>query len=96
MEIGKQNNFIMKKELRYYTPLLMGFALCLIGIFTPPVGEISTGVLYASGMFLILCAAVVGADIPSILHEIRLIKQTTITAVQNEYIKNKEENNNIE
>lgn len=57
----------MAKELKFYVPLIMGFILCLIGVFCPPIGDITAGVLYASGMFMCVSASVVGLDIPSIL-----------------------------
>lgn len=68
----------MSKELRYYTPLFMGFVLDLIGIFAPPIGQISKEVIYATGCFLLLCATVVGLDVPATLREIRLIKNNVI------------------
>lgn len=66
-----------KQELRYYTPLVMGFIIIMIAMIVPPLGVIPTSALYGAGMFLILCAAVVGLDIPAILHEINEMKRLT-------------------
>lgn len=65
---------MIRKEIRFYVTMLLGYALLMISLFTPPVGVISTSVLYASGMFLILSGATIGIDIPSIIKEIRLLR----------------------
>lgn len=72
-----------KQEMRYYTPLIMGFIILMIAMLVPPIGVIPTSALYGAGMFLILCAAVVGLDIPAILHEINEMKRLTIETHQN-------------
>lgn len=61
----------MKRELRFYITLILGYALLIIGVFTPPVSVIDTSILYASGMFIVLAGAIIGIDIPEILREIR-------------------------
>ena len=63
-----------KQEMKYYTPLIMGFIIMTIGLIAPPLGAIPSSAIYAGGCFLILCAAVVGLDVPAILREIRLLK----------------------
>ena len=72
-----------KQEMRFYTPLIMGFIIIMMAMMVPPIGVIPTSALYAAGMFLILCAAVVGLDVPSILHEINEMKRLTIENYQN-------------
>lgn len=71
----------MKKELRYYVPLVMGFIFMLIGIFTPPIGDIYPSILYGTGMFLIIAAAGIGLDIPATLHEINELKKIKINEI---------------
>lgn len=67
-----------RQEMRYYIPLIMGFIILMIAMLVPPIGVIPTSALYGAGMFLILCAAVVGLDIPSLLHEINELKRLRI------------------
>lgn len=61
----------MKRELRFYITLILGYTLLLFGVFTPPVSVIDTSILYASGMFIVLAGATIGIDIPEILREVR-------------------------
>lgn len=82
----------MSKEFKYYVPLIMGFILCIIGVFCPPMGEISTGVLYGSGMFLCLCAAVVGLDVPAILAQVNEMKRLSLEQFKIELNARQEEN----
>lgn len=77
-----------KQELRYYVPLCMGFIIIMIALLVPPVGVIPTSALYGGGIFLCLCAAIVGLDIPSILHEINEMKRLALQTF------NQNENNN--
>ena len=72
-----------KQEMRFYTPLIMGFIIMTIGLIAPPLGAIPSSAIYAGGCFLILCAAVVGLDVPAILHEINEMKRLTIENCQN-------------
>lgn len=72
-----------KQEMRYYTPLTMGFIILMIAMLVPPIGVIPTSALYGAGMFLILCAAVVGLDIPAILHELNEFKRLKIEEINN-------------
>lgn len=74
MIMSKEN----KQELRYYVPLIMGFIIMMIALISPPLGAISSSAIYGGGCFLILCAAVVGLDIPSLLHEINELKKLKI------------------
>lgn len=67
-----------KQEMRYYTPLIMGFIIMMIALIAPPFGEVPKSAIYAGGAFLVLCAAVVGMDIPAILHEINEMKKLTL------------------
>ena len=65
----------MKREIRFYITMLLGYALMLIGMFIPPQGVIEASVLYASGMLIILAGTTIGLDIPTIIREIRLFKK---------------------
>lgn len=69
---------MMRQELRYYVPLVMGFIILMIAMLVPPIGVIPTSALYGAGMFLVLCAAIVGLDVPSILHEVNELKRLVI------------------
>lgn len=71
----------VKQDLRYYIPLVMGFIIIIFAMCVPPLGVIPTSALYAAGMFLILCAAVVGLDIPAILHEVNELKRLSIKEI---------------
>lgn len=73
----------MKQEFRYYTPLFMGFIIMMIGLIAPPLGSIPSSAIYAGGCFLILCAAIVGLDVPAILHEINEMKRMKIDELKN-------------
>lgn len=67
-----------KQEMRYYTPLCMGFIIMMIALIAPPLGSIPTSAIYGGGCFLILCAAVVGLDIPALLHEMNEMKKLKV------------------
>lgn len=75
----------MKKEMRYYIPLFMGFILMMIGLIAPPIGDISSGAIFAGGSFLILCATIAGLDIPSTLHEINELKKINLNEATKEH-----------
>lgn len=83
-----------RKDGRFFVTLSMGFILLIIGVICPPVGEISRSILYGSAMLLILSGGIVGLDVPSILHEIRLLRQDIIT--DNKVIKEEEKVSEIE
>lgn len=68
----------MSKELRYYTPLCMGFIIMMIALLSPPLGDIPKNAIYGGGCFLILCATVVGLDVPATLKEIRLLRNNIV------------------
>lgn len=74
----------IKIEFRYYTPLIMGFFIMCVALFAPPIGVVNTSAIYAGGCFLILCAAVVGLDIPALLHEINELKRLKIEETKKE------------
>lgn len=73
----------MKREIRFYITMLLGYALMMIGMFIPPRGVIEASVLYASGMLIILAGTTIGIDIPAIIKEIRLFKKEMLNS-QNE------------
>jgi len=63
-----------KRELRFYTCLVMGFALVVGGFFSPPLGVIHNSVIVVFGIFLSLGGLCVGVDLKGIIHELRLLK----------------------
>lgn len=73
-----------KKELRYYAPLIMGFFIMCVALFAPPIGVVPASAIYAGGSFLILCATVVGLDVPAALREIRLLRQNVVEEIVRE------------
>lgn len=79
-----------RQELRYYVPLCMGFIMMAVSLALPPIGIIPTSVLYGSGMFLCLCAAVVGLDVPEILKQVNELKRINLEKLKSE-MKNNEE-----
>lgn len=79
-----------RQEIRYYIPLVMGFIIMMIALIAPPLGVIPSSAIYGGGCFLVLCAAVVGLDVPAILHEVNELKRLSIK----EITKNKTEGEN--
>lgn len=73
-----------RQELRYYTPLIMGFSIMIIALLCPPIGALPSSAIYAGGCFLVLAGAVIGMDIPAILHEVNELKRLRIQQAQND------------
>lgn len=65
----------MKQEVRFYTCLILGFTLVILGFYAPPFGVIDNSVIIAFGMLLIVGALAVGIDVRGIIKEIRLLKE---------------------
>jgi len=64
-----------RKDIKFYMTLIMGFSIMMIGIFTPPVGIVSTSLLWGTAMFLVLAGGIIGMDIPALLHEVNEMKK---------------------
>ena len=60
----------MKKEVRFYTCLILAYVLLLISLYLPPLNVIATSVLYASIVILGIGALSIGLDISGILKEV--------------------------
>ena len=73
-----------RQEVRYYTPLVMGFIIMLIALIAPPLGTLPASAIYAGGCFLVLAGAVIGMDIPAILHEVNELKRLRIEQIEKE------------
>lgn len=82
-----------RKDAKFYTTLMMGFILIIISIWIPPIGVIPTSVLYASAMFIVLAGALIGLDIPAILHEINELKRLKLSQLSKTAAENKIEEN---
>lgn len=67
-----------RKDIKFFTSLLLGFALALLGCLLPPAGTIENSMLWLVFAFLMLSACIEGVDIKGIIHEIRLMKESTI------------------
>lgn len=67
----------MKREIRFYVCLLLGFALIVYGVITPPPGEVTDSILIGAGMFLCIGAVAVGVDVIGILHELVELRKVT-------------------
>lgn len=67
-----------KREWRFYTCLVMGFALVCGGFFSPPLGIIDNSVIVAFGILLSLGALCVGVDLKGIIHELRMFKNDVV------------------
>lgn len=63
-----------KREWRFYTCLVMGFALVVGGFFSPPLGVIHNSVIVVFGIFLSLGGLCVGVDLKGIIHEVRAFR----------------------
>lgn len=91
----------MKKEVRFYTCLILAYVLLLISLYLPPLNVIATSVLYASIVILGIGALSIGLDISGILKEVNdMIRATSeLKKVELELTKEKakenEENKNI-
>lgn len=71
-------NVEQRKDCKFFITLSMGFCLMVAGMIIPPVGVISSSVLWGSSFFLILSAGIIGLDIPAILHELNEMKKIKV------------------
>lgn len=67
-----------RQDIKFYTSLLLGFALLVIGTFIPPTGYITSSMLIASGMILSIAAFLIGLDLTKVFKEIRLLREGTL------------------
>lgn len=65
----------MKQEVRFYTCLVLGFTIVILGFYAPPIGIIDNSVIITFGMMLMVGALAVGIDVRGIIKEIRLLKE---------------------
>ena len=63
-----------KRELRFYTCLVMGFSLIIGGFFSPPLGVIHNSVIVVAGILFSLGAMCVGVDLKGIIRELRQLQ----------------------
>lgn len=64
-----------RADARFYTCVVMGFIMCVISLFLPPIGVIPSSVCYVTGAFLITGGLALGLDIAGVIREIRLLKE---------------------
>lgn len=76
-----------RKDLRFYTSLLLGFGMALLACLIPPQGVVSESVLWIVFAFLMLSACIEGVDIKGIIREIRLLKEFNANSI----VKNEED-----
>lgn len=81
----------MKREIRFYVCLVLGFVLVLYGAITPPPGDVTDSLLIAAGMFLCIGAVAVGVDVVGIIHELTELRKTTIELLRQQ--KDEKKNN---
>lgn len=81
-----------KREMRFYSCLVMGFSLVVGGFFSPPLGIIDNSVIVAFGILLSLGALCVGVDLKGIIHELRAFKDGI--PLPKEETQEKEDGNN--
>lgn len=67
----------VRKDIKFYIVLFLGFGLALLGCLLPPAGTIENSMLWLVFAFLMLSACIEGVDIKGIIHEIRLLKEFT-------------------
>lgn len=65
----------MHKDLKFYFCVGIGAILLFTSLFIPPVGLISSSVLYGAASFLVLGGIIEGADVKGIIREVRLLRQ---------------------
>ena len=63
------------RECRFYTLVIIGAALMFTAIWMPPIGIISTSVLWGSGITFSLAGLLEGVDLKGIIRELRLLKE---------------------
>ncbi len=85
----------MKKEVRFYSCLILAYVLLLISLYLPPINVIATSALYAAIAILSIGALSIGLDISGILREINeMIKATSeLKKVELELTKEKAKEN---
>ena len=85
----------MKKEVRFYTCLVLAYVLLLISLYLPPLNVIATSVLYASIVILGIGALSIGLDISGILKEVNEIIKVSaeLKKVELELTKEKAKDN---
>ena len=71
MEISRET----RKSCKFYSSLILGFVMLLIGCLIEPSGQIHSCVLMAGGMILTIAAGAIGIDLAEIIHQLRLIKE---------------------
>lgn len=73
-----------RQDIRFYTTLCFGFTIMMIALIAPPLGSIPVSAIYAGGCFLVLAATLIGADVPAIIREARLLKEASLKTIVNE------------
>lgn len=68
----------VRKDIKFYTSLFLGFSLLLIGCFIEPPGQISSSVLMGSGMIFTITAGIIGIDLSKIIKEFRFLQSNII------------------
>lgn len=68
-------NVEVRRDIRFYTSLTLGFALLVLGCLLEPPGEIHNSILIGSGMILTITAGCIGIDFAKIIHELRYLKE---------------------
>lgn len=90
--MDEKENFTWAKEVRFYSLLLLAGFLLIVGLYTPPEGEIAKSVLIAGGGLVTVAACVVGVDVRGIIKEVNNGK----ILVMNELMKEEEIKNGRE
>jgi len=65
------NSEDIRREVRFYVTLALGYGLMILGCLLPPIGVITNSVLFGSGMILALAAMIVGIDLTKVIRELR-------------------------
>lgn len=66
----------MKREIRFYICLVMGFALLAYGAIVPPPGEVHKSLIIAAGILFSIGALCVGIDIRGIIQDVIRLYET--------------------
>lgn len=71
-----------RNDIKFYTCLIMAFALMVTSLFLPPLNVITESVLYASIIIISLGGLIAGIDLVGILKEANELKRLEITEMK--------------
>lgn len=73
-----------RQDIKFYTLVVMGFSLLVMGFWVYPPGSITSSVLVAAGILFSLAGLLQGVDLEGIIRELRLLKNESINDIKQE------------